>query len=56
MNSDSAETPVETEEQAKLRRESEVEEEFRRQEGCGWAEAHADDFAGWGDGGDGDGE
>ncbi len=42
--------------EAELKRILDVEEEFRRQEGCGGAEAHADDFAGWDDGADGDGD
>ncbi len=42
--------------EAELKRLLEVEEEFARQQGCGGAEAHADDFAGWDDGADGDGE
>ncbi|MBL9133856.1 MAG: hypothetical protein JNG86_21775 [Verrucomicrobiaceae bacterium] len=42
--------------EAELKRILEVEEEFRRQEGCGSAEPCADDFAGWDDGADGDGD
>ena len=33
--------------EAELKRLLELEEEFDRQQGCGGAEAHADDLAGW---------
>jgi hypothetical protein len=42
--------------EAELKRLLELEEEFDRQQGCGGAEAHADDFVGCDDGADGDGE
>ena len=42
--------------EAELKRLLELEEAFDRQQGCGGAEAYADDLAGWDDGADGDGE
>ncbi|MFO1439440.1 MAG: hypothetical protein U1F81_14060 [Verrucomicrobiaceae bacterium] len=56
MNSNPRETPVETEEQARLRREREMCDEFDPRHGWGWDGDHADDLAGWDDGGDGDGD
>jgi hypothetical protein len=56
MSQPSPDRSPESEEEAKRRREQEVNEEFDRQQGCGGWEAYADDFAGWDSGGDGDGE
>jgi hypothetical protein len=56
MNSNPKETPVETEEQARLRREREMCDEFDPRHGWGGDGDHADDFSGWDDGSDGDGD